>query len=138
MRITITETLKAVTLVGALLCAFPLFAKELCQPTGNSQQDVECAHKKFRAVEAQMNKRYNELLLEIDEITIENSERLAELKPKLIAAQRAWMRFRESQCKAVEVWYTNGKLQGALYFDCMRSLAERRIKELNEFTNYRT
>jgi uncharacterized protein YecT (DUF1311 family) len=108
-----------------------------CEYTGNSKEDVACSYEKYLFVEAQLNTRYEQLLAELDKIT-EKNPRLAELKPKLLSAQQAWIAYRESQCRAVEVWYTNGKLQDALYTDCMRSLGEKRIEELNSFTSNQT
>lgn len=114
------------------------YVTDVCEYTGRSQEDVECSYKIYQAVEAQLNIRYKKLLVDLDEITKEDPVRLADLKPKLISAQRAWMKFRENECRAIEVWYTNGKLQGHLYATCMREHAEKRIEELSSFTNYQT
>lgn len=138
MNFTLSAMRFALALAVAWACASVVHAKDVCEPIGNSSADTACSHKKLKRTEAKLNARYQKLLVELDEISKADPERLAELKPKLIAAQRAWVSFRQAQCKAVEVWYTNGKLQGALYFDCMRSHAERRIEELNSFTDYRT
>lgn len=108
-----------------------------CEYTGNSKEDVACSFEKYRLVEARLNTRYEQLLIELDGIK-EKHPRLAELKPKLMSAQQAWIIYRDSQCRAVEVWYTNGALQGSLYADCMRSLGEKRIEELDAFTGNQT
>jgi uncharacterized protein YecT (DUF1311 family) len=111
---------------------------EVCTSAGSSLEETACARNKLKRAEAALNARYKQLLLELDEITKSEPERLGQLKSRLVLAQRAWVSFREAQCKAVEVWYTKGTLQGALYYDCMRSHAEERLKELNSFTDYRT
>lgn len=108
-----------------------------CGYTGNSKEDVACSYDKYQLAESLLKTRYEQLLAELDTIT-EKHPRLAELKPKLIAAQEAWIKYRESQCRAVEVWYTGGTLQDVLYTDCMRSLDEKRIEELNAFTRNKT
>ncbi|WP_332776597.1 lysozyme inhibitor LprI family protein [Polaromonas sp.] len=125
-------------LVTFLTCTSGVYAGELCGPTGSSIQDTACSQRKLDVAERQLNERYKQLLSELDEITKENPVRLENLKPKLIAAQRAWVSFRQAECSAIQVWYTNGSLQTALYNNCMRSHAERRIEELNSFMNYRT
>lgn len=108
-----------------------------CEYTGNSKEDVACSHEKYQSVEALLNNRYDELLAKLDKIT-EKYPRLSELKPKLMSAQQAWVKYRENQCRAIDVWYTGGTLQDALYTDCMRSLGENRIEELNSFTRNQT
>ena len=110
---------------------------EACEFTGNSKADVACSYAKYQAAEARLITRYEQLLLELDNITEINPGR-SELKPKLIAAQEAWIKYRESQCRAVEEWYAGGTLQDALYSDCLRSLSEKRIEELNSFTSNQT
>jgi uncharacterized protein YecT (DUF1311 family) len=108
-----------------------------CEYTGNSKEDVACSYQKYLVIEAQLNTRYEQLLVELDKIT-EKHPRLVELKPKLMSAQQAWVNYRKNQCRAVEVWYTGGTLRDALYNDCMRSLGEKRIEELNSFTSNQT
>lgn len=108
-----------------------------CVPTGNSLHDVACEDVKYKAAEARLNASYKQLLNKLDKITEEYPHRSG-LKPKLISAQRAWIKYRKSQCRAVEEWYKGGTLQYGLYADCMRSLAEKRTEELNSFTGYQT
>jgi uncharacterized protein YecT (DUF1311 family) len=124
----------------SICCLVPsqAFAEEICEFTGNSMQDVECSYKRFQVVEAELNNRYKQLLVELDEITRKQPVRLAELRPKFVVAQRAWVKFRESECRAIEVWYTNGKLQSGLYFGCMERLAKERLKAFSSFTGYQT
>ena len=108
-----------------------------CEPTSSSKEDVACSYEKYQVVEARLNTRYEQLLVELDKITEKHPKR-SELKPKLMSAQQAWIKYRGSQCRAVEEWYKGGTLQDALYTDCMRSLGEKRIEELNSFTSNQT
>ena len=113
-------------------------AKEICNTTGSSIQDVKCSNDKLKQTEARLKVDYQRLLTELDKITLSDPVRLAELKPKLIASQKAWELFREAECKAVRVWYSGGTLQESLHSECLNALAKNRIEQLNSFTQNRT
>jgi uncharacterized protein YecT (DUF1311 family) len=107
--------------------------KLICEMTGSSRHDVACARKRFEAVEARLNVRYAQLLELLDSHVEKEPERLRMLKTNFIQAQRAWIKFREAECKAVEAWYTRGTLQQAYYYSCMESLASKRIDDFVVF-----
>ena len=113
-------------------------AKEICKPTGSSIQDVKCSNDKLKQTEARLKVDYQRLLIELDKITLSDPVRLAELKPKLIASQKAWASFREAECKAVQAWYSGGTLQESLYSECLNTAAKKRIEQLNSFMQNRT
>lgn len=114
------------------------YAKGICKITGVGIPDRICIAKRFEHVEALLNSRYKELLAKLDEIIKQQPKRLANLKSSYIESQRAWVVFREKECSALKVWYTNGNLQDSLYNNCMRTLAEKRIDDFLAFTNYQT
>lgn len=107
--------------------------KTICEITGSSRHDVACARKRFEAVEAQLNARYAQLLEVLDSRIEKEPERLRMLKSDFIQAQRAWIKFRAAECKAVEAWYVRGTLQKAYYYSCMESLASKRIDDFVAF-----
>ena len=113
-------------------------AKEICQSSGSSIQDVKCSNDKLKQTEAKLKVDYQRLLVELDKITMSDPVRLAELKPKLIESQKAWVVFREAECKAVQVWYSGGTLQESLYSECLNASAKKRIEQLNSFIQNRT
>jgi uncharacterized protein YecT (DUF1311 family) len=129
---------KLLCLAFSVYCFAPyhVYAKDICEFTGSSKQDNECSYKRFQVIEAKLNIRYKQLLAEFDKIVREDPERLAALKPRFVSAQKAWIKFRESECQAIEVWYTNGKLQPSLYYGCMERLAIERLKAFDSFTDY--
>jgi uncharacterized protein YecT (DUF1311 family) len=114
------------------------FAKEICKSSGSSIHDVKCSNDKLKQTEAKLKVHYQRLLIELDKITLSDPVRLAELKPKLIASQKAWAVFREAECKAVRVRYSGGTLQESLYSECLNASAKKRIEQLNSFTQNRT
>lgn len=125
-------------IIAVMFVSLTAQAAEVCEFTGRSIDDVDCSYERWKVVESDLNAKYQALLKELDEIVKRDPQRLSKLKTNLISAQRAWVSFREKDCRAVEVWWTNGKLQGALYADCMKEHAQQRIKELNDFTNHQT
>ena len=125
-------------IIAVMFASLTVQAAEVCEFTGRSFDDVECSNKRWQVVERTLNAKYQALLKELDEIVKQDPQRLSDLKTNLISAQRAWVSFREKDCRAVEVWWTNGKLQGALYANCMKGHAQQRIKELNDFTSHQT
>lgn len=114
------------------------YAKDICEITGVGLPDRICTAKRFKHVEALLNTRYRELLAKLDEVIKQQPIRLANLKRSYIESQRAWVVFREKECSALKVWYTNGNLQDSLYTGCMRTLAEKRIDDFSAFTNHQT
>jgi uncharacterized protein YecT (DUF1311 family) len=109
-----------------------------CAPAGGSYDANVCSYKILEGMELRLKDHYETLLKNIDEVVKGDPVRLAELKPRLVASQEAWERFRKSQCQAVEVWYAGGTLQPSLYAECMYELGKRRITELDHFSDYRT
>lgn len=109
--------------------------EEICKYNGSSMHDVECTFSRFKAVEAVLNTKYRELMSKLELTISREPERLKGLKAKYIVAQRAWVEFREKECSAFGVWYTNGTLQKSYYYNCMKSMAYKRIDEFSHFAN---
>lgn len=101
--------------------------EQICKMSGRSMDDVNCSRKRFEAVETELNSRYQVFMKRLDEAMKREPHRLQRLKKNFIVAQRAWVRFREKECAAVETWFTHGSLQKAYYYDCMKAMARRRI-----------
>lgn len=88
-----------------------------------------CAALDAKAVEATLNTRY--------QAAMKSPAVLADpaVKKALLAAQRAWITFREADCKAVYAMWSGGTIRNVMFSSCMRKRAEQRIKELDEFAN---
>lgn len=115
--------------------AMDLNEEEVCKYNGTSRHDVQCSNQRFKAVEEILNVKYKELMSKLDEAISKEPERLKDLKVKYVHAQRAWVAFREKECSAFKVWYTNGTLQKSYYYDCMKKMAHQRINEFDHFAN---
>lgn len=117
------------------------YAIDVCKDGSTSMEAVNCAYKKYEMVEALLNTKYKELHSKMDTLiedaySEKSRKQYADIKQLHIVSQRSWIKFRENECNAVKEWYRGGKLQDGLYYDCMRSMAERRIDEFDSFTDY--
>ncbi|MEJ8678797.1 lysozyme inhibitor LprI family protein [Plesiomonas shigelloides] len=106
------------------------------QDCGNAANTLEinaCLQKQQEQMEAQLNQVYREVLAQISAESAQ-PDSPAQMKQQFIAAQRAWISFREKDCQAVYTFWSQGTIRNAMYLGCMRSRAEQRIKELQEYT----
>ncbi len=93
----------------------------------------ECASIEKDKVEARLNETYKQVLASLDQSDPLFKDDAARAKAKLIEAQRAWIRYREADCDARYSLNASGTIRTVIWFGCMRSDAEQRIKELTSF-----
>lgn len=115
----------------AFMVTFPAHALD-CKNATNTLDMNECAAVEQKAVESRLNGVYQRVMKELDKPG-EDLEKYSEVRKKLLEAQRAWIRFRQADCDAMYAHYSGGSMRNLVYLDCMRSRAEKRIKELEEY-----
>lgn len=93
----------------------------------------ECASIEKDKVEAKLNDTYKKALAFLDNSDPLIKEDAAKAKAKLKEAQRAWIKFRETDCDAIYSFNASGTMRTVLWIGCMQSHAEQRINELNNF-----
>lgn len=84
----------------------------------------ECAAVEQKKTEDKLNLVYQQVIKSITD---------AETKKALTEAQRAWVKFREADCKAIYTQYKTGTARTVMYIGCMQGHAETRIKDLEDF-----
>lgn len=94
----------------------------------------ECASQEQKAVEAQLNAAYRRAIQVLEQPDTE-TERYSDSKRALIAAQRAWIQFREADCTAVFTRHASGTIRTAMFLGCLQHHAEQRIKDLEEYAH---
>lgn len=104
-----------------------------CAKAVSTPDIAECAVREQKQVEARLNARYQKLMRELDGKN-DPASRSPELKQAVIEAQRAWVKYREADCKAVYQMYIDGSARGAMFTGCMQAHAEQRIKALDDFS----
>jgi len=89
-----------------------------------------CSEEDYKTAELKLNKIYKLVLQELSE---NSTDKLRSVKTKkhLVAAQRAWLVFRENECLAADLASGNATLRTS-YFGCMQQHAESRTKELQD------
>jgi uncharacterized protein YecT (DUF1311 family) len=104
-------------------CAGSAFALD-CKNAVSTPEINECASVEQKKVEDKLNKVYQQVIKSIGE---------ADTRKALVEAQRAWVQFREADCKAVYEQYKTGTIRTVMYIGCMQQHAEVRIKNLEDF-----
>lgn len=101
-----------------------------CVTQNSTFENNACAQQKVNAQDLILNRAYQTLLLQLASYH-EPSEPEPSARRLLIAAQRKWIEFRESDCKAKERIHGGGSIHTVIYLDCIREHTEQRIKDLN-------
>ena len=90
---------------------------------GVTQNMVECIDAEIKRQDARLNKAYKALVADL------NPER----KKQLLEAQRAWLKFRDTNC-AFYFDPEGGTIARVQAVDCMMTMTASRAKELENFT----
>ncbi|MET0266151.1 MAG: lysozyme inhibitor LprI family protein [Duganella sp.] len=95
-----------------------------CQQAVTTPELNECAAQQQKEVEANLNQVYQRVLKTVDS---------RPLRTQFVAAQRAWVKFRGADCKAVHLKHADGSIRTVMYLGCMQNHATLRIKQLEDF-----
>jgi uncharacterized protein YecT (DUF1311 family) len=115
----------------ALLLSVPALALDCVQAVTTPDINA-CAAADQKKVEAELNVVYTRVLQNLQPANTE-TENDSKLKAALIDAQRAWVKFREADCKALFARYEGGTIRTVMYLGCMQQHAEQRVKDLEEY-----
>ncbi|MBD2243183.1 lysozyme inhibitor LprI family protein [Nostoc sp. FACHB-888] len=83
----------------------------------------ECAKLSYQNADKKLNQVYQQLLP-----TLERSR-----KQKLIAAQLAWIKFRDTNCEFERSKYDGGSIASSIYSGCLENTTKLRTQELQEY-----
>jgi uncharacterized protein YecT (DUF1311 family) len=114
----------AITIVALSSVATPSF---MCL---SGERDWECANREFEIVEQKLNFEYRELLARMK--SSENSDQRM-TRSVLIKSQRDWIKFREADCNAYELYTTESTSRAALAISCKTQHARVRTQQLLDF-----
>ncbi|MEH1841685.1 MAG: lysozyme inhibitor LprI family protein [Nostoc sp.] len=92
----------------------------------NAQTQIainECAKLSYQKEDKKLNQVYQQLLS-----TLETSR-----KQKLIAAQQAWLKFRDTNCEFERSKYEGGSIAPSIYSGCLENITKLRTQELQEY-----
>ena len=94
-------------LVSVPICSAQPRGKIPADPCANATTQVDinaCTQQKYLAADAELNTAYKELMALTD----------VRLKPKLVAAEQAWIVFRDAQCDFADSAYEGGSIRPAI------------------------
>ncbi|MCA2701203.1 MAG: lysozyme inhibitor LprI family protein [Microcystis sp. M179S2] len=91
-------------------------------PQTQSQMNI-CASIAYQNADRKLNQVYRQLLPKLS----------AARKQKLITAQQAWIKFRDSSCEFERSAYEGGSIAPMIYGFCLADVTEQRTKDLRRY-----
>ena len=91
-------------------------------PQTQSQMNI-CASIAYQNADRKLNQVYQQLLPKLS----------AARKQKLITAQQAWIKFRDSSCEFERSAYEGGSMAPMIYGFCLADVTEQRTKDLQRY-----
>ncbi|MDB9428432.1 lysozyme inhibitor LprI family protein [Microcystis aeruginosa CS-555/01A07] len=91
-------------------------------PQTQSEMNI-CASIAYQNADRKLNQVYRQLLPRLS----------AARKQKLISAQQAWIKFRDSSCEFERSAYEGGSLAPMIYGFCLANVTEQRTKDLRRY-----
>jgi uncharacterized protein YecT (DUF1311 family) len=118
-------------LAAALLLAAPLPAAADPECDGSNAEMTACAWQAYQDADAELNQMWPEVLATIQSSDWLPADAAAEWKQHLIAAQRAWVKFKEEDCNGATAyeWY-GGTGANAAVASCLYEKTRARIDDL--------
>ena len=108
-------------------------------PNAKSQLDLnDCYGNLYQSADAQLNATYNNIVGFMKKNLLlaqhENNAALITHNEtslnKLLAAQRAWLAYRDANCDSVKFQYEGGSIQPMIWSQCMAEATKQRIATL--------
>jgi len=124
--ISIQTMIRTTVLAAALVLAAgvsPLAAQQKERECGDARTQMEmnlCAAEQLRAADAEMNRAYARLRAAVD----------AEERAALLAAQRAWLRFRDAHCAYEAAGVRGGSMEPMVRSGCLAETTRERTRQL--------
>ena len=91
-------------------------------PQTQSEMNI-CASIAYQNADRKLNQVYRQLLPKLS----------AARKQKLISAQQAWIKFRDSSCEFERSAYEGGSIAPMIYSNCLANVTEQRTKDLRRY-----
>ena len=91
-------------------------------PQTQSEMNI-CASIAYQNADRKLNQVYRQLLPKLS----------ASRKQKLISAQQAWIKFRDSSCEFETSAYEGGSIAPMIYSNCLAAVTEQRTNDLRRY-----
>jgi uncharacterized protein YecT (DUF1311 family) len=85
----------------------------------------QCAGQAFKAADKELNAVYQQITARL--------KNNPDSKKLLVSAQRAWIGFRDGECKFSASGVAGGSVYPLIYSDCMTSMTKTRVEALKQY-----
>lgn len=131
------DTMIQRSLLGLVLF-FSLSAAQAADPCATQSNTLEmnaCAEQTLKKTDQELNRVYKKVM---DSLAKETSPglRAQDVRQQLVEAQRAWIEFRDKDCKATYTYNEAGTLRTLSYLGCRQVHTEHRIRDLNQYLEH--
>lgn len=117
--------------------ALPVAAQEGDCADAITQSEMNiCAADQWQAADRDLNVTYRGVMAEMKLIDADLPAELRGAEQALREAQRAWITFRDANCKAAGFRMRGGSAEPLLVYGCLRDLTETRTQELRDLVDY--
>jgi uncharacterized protein YecT (DUF1311 family) len=86
--------------------------------------------REYKLRERDLNEAYRALTATLKPEGAGDTTDYAAVKTELLAAQKAWVSFREADCSALRKYYEQGTIRAAMHLGCLIERTVQRTKEL--------
>lgn len=120
---------------AALLFAVPALADEEIPGCENASSNVEigdCTYAAYQKADKALNAFWPKVLASIDAADYMPAADRRTWKETVIAAQRAWVTFKEADCNAVTYEWWGGSGAGVAEATCLYDRTTQRLKQLED------
>lgn len=127
MRLTIAAFLIAV--------AGPAFAQDVpgCENAGSNVEIGNCVYAAYQKADKELNDLWPKVISYIDsQSDYVPADALGKWKATIVAAQKAWVTFKEQDCGAVQYEWWGGSGAGIAQTSCLYAHTAQRVEDLKE------
>lgn len=101
-----------------------------CAQADNTIEVMQCLDKVYKSKDAELNAAYQALLKKLSPTMAGDTTNYAQVKSELAEGQRAWVKFRDSDCSAKYKYSEQGSMRGIVYATCRIEHTQQRTAQL--------
>lgn len=90
----------------------------------------ECAMREYKLRDRELNDAYRALTAALKPDGAGDETDYSAVKTQLVAAQKAWVAYRDADCGALRKYYEQGTIRTAMHLGCLIERTVQRTKEL--------
>ncbi|MEJ5375724.1 MAG: lysozyme inhibitor LprI family protein [bacterium] len=101
---------------------------------GNTLEILECLEKKYKELDSKLNHLYRRILDQLGPSAKQTSQdRKANVRDLFVKAQKAWISFRDEECRARYSYFSEGSMGKLELMECQVELTKERLRILENW-----